>query len=272
MCLDAYKEEKRRAALARKNKSSRPSSSEGPQGNECSAKPGPEAETSTAQKVAESSPNRDATSQVEDVTPRKVVDTSAMFHAHGRGKDRSNSPKDGSAPMSDSTEAPRNVAQNMSSPIPEVDEGQSPPSRGSNGDTAASPPHEAQKVTTDLTRRENMLSSNTDSTENFLSPIQSSPGPQLHRYTVAPEPGKIVSAAKSDNGRDISVEKKSEKHGIGVYLDSARRHRKTHPELHPDSPPRTSRYFAGRQDGDTKARAKCNPKPMQTNAVVELSA
>ncbi|RYP09041.1 hypothetical protein DL764_001537 [Monosporascus ibericus] len=265
---DAYKEEKRRAALVRKSQSSRPSSSEGPQANECSAKPGPEAETSAAQ----SSPNRDATSQVEDVTPRKVVDTSAMFRAHGQGKDRSNSPKDGAAPVSDSTEAPRNVAQDMTSSIPEVDEGQSPPSRGSNSDTAASPPHEAKKVITDLTRRENMLSSNTDSTEkNFLSPIQSSPGPPPHRHTVAPEPGKLVCAAKSDDGQDVSAEKKSEKRGIGVYLDSTRRHRKTHPELHPESPPQTSRYFAGRQDGDTRARAKCNPKPVQTNAVVELS-
>ncbi|RYP29170.1 hypothetical protein DL767_006863 [Monosporascus sp. MG133] len=269
---DTYKEEKRRAALARKNNSSRPSSSEGPQGNECSAKPGPEAETSTAEKGTESSPNHDATSQVEDATPRKVVDTSAMFHAHGQGKDRLNSPKDVSAPVSDSTEAPRNVAQNMTSSIPEVDEGQSPPSRGSNDDTTALPPHEANKVTTDLTRREYMLSSNTDSTEkNFLSPIQSSPGPPPHRHTVAPERGKIVGAAKSDNGQDVSAEKKSEKRGIGVYLDSTRRHRKTHPELHPDSPPETSRYFAGRQDGDTRARAKCNPKPVQTNAIVELS-
>ncbi|RYP50689.1 hypothetical protein DL768_003833 [Monosporascus sp. mg162] len=273
---DAYKEEKRRAALARKTESSRPSSSEGPQGNECSAKPGPEAETSTTQRVAERSPNHDATSLVEVVTPRKLVDTSAMSHAHGQRKDRSNSPKAGSAPMSDSTEAPRNAAQNISSSIPEVDEGQSPPSRGSDLDAAASPPREAEKVTTDLTRRENMLSSNTDSTEkNFLSPIQSSPGPPPHRHTVTPAPGKIVNAAKSDNGHDISPEKKSEKHGIGVYLDSARRHRKTHPELHPElhpeSSPQTSRYFAGRQDGDTRARAKCNPKPVQSNAVVELS-
>ncbi|RYP59436.1 hypothetical protein DL769_008524 [Monosporascus sp. CRB-8-3] len=269
---DAYKEEKRRASLARKNKSSRPSSSEGPQGNECSAKPGPEAETSTAQKVAEGSPNHDATPQVEDLAPRKVVDTSPMFHAHGQGEDRSNSTKDGSTPVSDSTETPRNTAQNMTSSIPEVDEGQSPPSRGSNGATAASPPHDAKKVTTDLTRRENTLSSNTDSTEkNFLSPIQSSPEPPPHRHTVAPEPGKIVSVAKSDNVQDVSEKEKSEKHEIGVYVDSARRHRKTHPELHPDSPPQTSRHFAGRQDGDTKARAKCTPKPVQTNAVVELS-
>ncbi|RYP77037.1 hypothetical protein DL771_001327 [Monosporascus sp. 5C6A] len=269
---DAYKEEKRRAALARQNKSSRPSSSEGTQGNERSAKPGPEAETSTAQKVAESSPNHDATSRVEDVTPRKVADTSAMFRAHGQGKDGSNSPKDGPAPVSDSTEASRNVAQNMTSSIPEVDKGQSPPSRGSDGDTAVSPPHEAKNVTTGLTGRENMLSFNTDSTEkNFLSPIQSSPRPPPHRRTDAPEPGKIASAAKSDNVQDVSAEKKTEKAGIGVYLDSARRHRKTHPELHPDAPPQTSRYFAGRQDGDTGARAKCNPKPVQTNAVVELS-
>ncbi|RYO86388.1 hypothetical protein DL766_006964 [Monosporascus sp. MC13-8B] len=269
---NAHKEEKRRVALAKQNKSSRPSSSEGPQGNECSAKPGPEAETSTAQKVAESSPNHDATPQVEDVTPRKVVDTSAMFHAHGQGKDRSSSAKDASAPVSDGTETPRNVAQNMSPSIPEVHEGQSPPPRGSNGDTAASPPHEAKKMATDPTRRENVLSSNTDSTEeNFLSPIRSSPVTPPHKHKVAPESGKIVSAAKTDNVQDVSVEEKSEKRGIGVYLDSARRHRKTHPELHPDSPPRTSRHFAGRQDGDTRARAKCTPKPVQTNTIVELS-
>ncbi len=271
----AHKEEKRQAASSRKTKTSRPSSSDEPKGAGSPAKFKRDRGTRNAQKAHESrSPSHNTKLEVASISPTKTADTVALPR---RENDKTNSTEEHSFPP------PNNNTEKSGIATSEVAKRQSPPLLDSRDEcipsSFSSPQPAVKKRTTiDIYSQETLLPSNMNDLDEvgkkLPSPLKSPLGTSYYKSALEVERIRQASGANSGHAVGDLTRAPPRERTNGVRSESPRRFRKSHSEPRDtlaSQEPSRSPYFAGRRDGDTKGQAKCIPKSIQNNVVVELS-